>query len=201
MATASAVAVSVSGTASVLAQQERPFELGANVTTLHLGEFETTDVGVGVQAAWKLSPVFAIDGALSLFPGGDNDLTASIDEQRRVLGLIGMRAGVRRGAAELFARVRPGFLTFVGQDNVACILIFPPPLSCLVLAGYTAFVTDIGGGARVDVGDRMQVTIDVGDLLVRYNPEPFRSNGNSGVISGSLVSHSLLFSAGLNWRF
>jgi len=104
---------------------------------------------------------------------------------------------------DLFARVRPGALAFAGQDQVVCILIFPPPLSCQVLAGYTAFVTDVGGGARLNLaGDRVQVTIDAGDLLVRYSrPESFRLESDLGEIKKSTVSHNLLFSAGINWRF
>ncbi len=203
MAIAGAIALGIMGTVPASAQGTRPFEIGAQVTTLRLGEFETTDVGLGVQGAWRLSPVFAIDGALSLFPGGGSDSVASIDSQRKTLGLIGVRAGVQRGPLDLFARARPGALAFAGQDQVACILIFPPPLSCQVLAGYTAFVTDIGGGARLNLADdRVQVTVDVGDLLVRYSrPESFRLESELGEIKKSVVSHNLLISAGVNWRF
>jgi hypothetical protein len=202
MAIVGAIAAGGVGPTPALAQETKPIELGAQVTSLRLGEFDTTDLGVGVQGAWRLSPLFAIDGALSVFPPGDQPFTARVDNQGRLLGLVGVRSGVRHGPLELFGRVRPGFLRFAEQDRVVCILIAPQPLSCLVLGGYTAFATDIGGGARFNfLADRMQVTFDIGDLLVRYSPEAFRRDRDLGEIKERLVGHSLLFSAGLNWRF
>lgn len=181
------------------AQLARPLEVGAQVAALRLDDFDTTDVGVGVQAAWRATPLLAVDGALTVFPGSDERGPRRIGDQQRLLGVIGARAGVAVGRAEVFARVRPGFLTFMDQGPVPCILIFPPPLSCQVLGGYTAFVTDLGGGIRVGVGNsgRMQVAVDAGDLLVRYGVQSFRN----GELRDQFVSHNLWFSGGLSWRF
>ncbi len=183
-----------------VAQDAPSLELAAQVATLRLSEFDTTDVGIGVNAAWRLTPLLAVDGALSWFPGSDDD-EQRIERQGRVLGLAGLRAGVQSGPLELFGRVRPGFLRFSGQDNVACILIFPVPLECQVLGGQTSFVTEIGGGVRVAVGEtrRMFVSFDLGDLLVRYGSESLRPNGD--VSEDGFVSHNLTANVGVGWKF
>jgi hypothetical protein len=61
------------GAAPALAQEAGRLEVGAQVTAVRLSELETTDVGVGVQAGWRLGPVLKVDGALSWFPGDDGD--------------------------------------------------------------------------------------------------------------------------------
>lgn len=181
--------------------QERRFELGGQVTTLRLSEFDTTDVGVGVQAGWRLNPLFAVDGALSWFPAGGDDAFPRIERQQRVLGVAGIRAGVQSGPLEFFARARPGFLRFGAEDDVACILIFPAPLECQVLAGHTSFVTELGGGVRVAFGPerRTFVSFDIGDLLVRYGRQALRPGGE--VSDDGFVSHNLTAGVGVGWRF
>lgn len=187
------------GAAGVSAQQQRPVELGAHVASLRLDDFDTTDAGIGVQAAWRVTLLLAVDGAPTVFPGSGRARFSRIGDQQRLLGVIGVRTGVTFGRTELFARVRPGFLTFADDGPVPCIRIFPPPLSCEVLGGYTALVTELGGGVRVGVGNsrRLQIALDAGDLLVRYGFPSFRDGG----LRDSFVSHNLLASAGLTWRF
>ena len=181
--------------------QERRLELGGQVTTLRLSEFDTTDVGIGVMAGWRLSPLLAVDGALSWFPGGDDDGFPRIDRQQRVVGLAGIRAGVRSGALELFARARPGFLRFGAEDNVPCIAIFPPPLECQMLTGHTSFVTELGGGVRIGLGAerRTFVSFDIGDLLVRYGRQAIRRGGR--ISDDGFVSHTLTAGVGIGWTF
>ena len=194
-------ACAAAGVSPARAQDDRRLELGGQISTLRLSEFETTDVGIGVQTAWRLGPVLALDGALTWFPGGDDESSPRIDRQQRLLGLAGVRGGVRSGRMELFGRARPGFLRFVAEDNVPCILIFPAPLECQVLSGQTSFVTELGGGVRVGLGadDRMYVSFDISDLLVRYGSEALRPNGE--VTEDGFVSHNLVVGIGVGLRF
>lgn len=190
----------LAGARPAAAQDQGAFEFGGQLSTLRLGEFDAGDIGIGVNGAWRVTPLLAVEGALSWFPGGDAD-EDRVKGQQKVLGLAGVRAGIQRGPLELFARTRPGFLHFSGEDNVPCILIFPVPLECQVLAGKTAFVTELGVGAHVAVGpsQRMFVSFDVGDLLVRYGSESLRPNGE--VSEDGFVSHNLVANVGVGWRF
>lgn len=184
------------------AQDERAFELEGQVTTLGVSEFDVTDVGVGVQAAWRTGPVLAIDGTLAYFPGGGEGTEfLQIDDQRKVLGLVGVRAQVGRRGLTLFGRARPGFLHFVGEDRVACIAIFPMPLACRLLAGETVFAAELGGGARVDLpGERTFVSVEVSDVLLRYDADAvLRPDGE--IAREAFISHNPRVTVGLGWRF
>ena len=190
----------LAGARAAAAQDQGSFEFGGQLATVRLGEFDAGDVGIGVNGAWRVTPLFAVEGALSWFPGGDAE-EDRIKGQQKLLGLVGVRAGIQRGPLELFARARPGFLRFSGEDNVPCILIFPVPLECQLLAGQTSFVTEIGAGAHVAVGrsQRMFVSFDIGDLLVRYGSESLRPNGE--VSEDGFVSHNLVANVGVGWKF
>jgi hypothetical protein len=96
-----------------------------------------------------------------------------------------------------FAKLRPGFLAFRGQP-VVCILIFPPPLSCVLAAGRTVFALDAGGGVEVFATERTVVRVDVGDRLLKY-PGPSFHNGRA--TQQSFFSHDVRFSVGAGVRF
>ena len=183
------------------AQAQSPtgtFEVGPSVSILRLNELDTTDVGIGVDAAWHLMPRLAIDGTFAWYPGGGDD--RALKDQRRTLGLIGVRSGITRGGVDFYGRGRVGFLSFADVGPVPCIQIFPAPLTCQLANGYTAFAVDLGGGAiiPVDSTGTWKVRVDVGDLLVRYDQEALRPNSER---TDGFISHNLLFSAGLVFKF
>jgi hypothetical protein len=152
----------------------------------------------------NLTPRLAVDGLVSFFPSRESEVANPVESSRQILGLVGVRVEQPFGRVRLYARARPGFLNFAGQENVVCVLIFPPPLSCVVAEGHTAFATEVGGGARIrlDANDRLHVNVDVGDLLVRYSSdESFRRDSDFGEITDSVLTNNFLFNAGLSWRF
>jgi hypothetical protein len=179
---------------------ERGVEVGGQVNVLRISEFETTDVGLGVDAAWHLTPRIAIDGTLAWFPGEREFEIDSIASQYRVLGLVGARSGITRGRVDIYGRGRLGFLRFGEQDSVICTLIFPATLGCRLASGYTAFAVDLGGGVstRLTNDGRLRLRVDVGDLLVRYDLAALRPNGE---FTDGFVGHNLLTSIGVDWRF
>jgi hypothetical protein len=175
-------------------------ELGGHVGVLRLSEFETTDVGIGVHATWPFAPALAADGALTWF-GGEEELDEnSLSGQSRVLGLAGLRAGSTGGRVDVYGRGRVGFLQFAEQDNTVCILIFPSTLGCRLAAGETLFAADIGGGLSIglDGERRLRLRLEASDLMVRYNLEARRPNGE---MTDGFVGHNLLVDVGLDWRF
>lgn len=173
-------------------------EVGPNFSVLRLSEFDTTDVGIGVDAAWHVLPRISLDGSLILFPGSGDEATLS--DQRHVLGLIGVRSGITRGRVDLYARGRVGFLNFGEAGPFACTLIYPAPLACQLAGGYTALATDLGGGAIVliDSDGRWRVRVDIGDLIVRYGLDGIRPSGR---VTDGFSSHNLLLTAGLVFKF
>lgn len=181
--------------------QVRGVEIGGQVDALRLNEFDLTDVGVGVAVMWPLTPVLAIDGALTWFPGANDGEVGTFKSQQRVLGMAGLkRTVVTFGDVEFFARARAGFLRFGEQDSAVCIAIFPAPLGCQLAAGYTAFAADFGGGANVRVAPagRFVLGLEASDLLVRYELKASRPQGE---LTDGFIGHNPLVAVGLSWRF
>lgn len=185
---------------STVSAQSRGIETGAHGSVLRLSELDATDAGVGGYAVWFLTPVFAIDGALTWFPGSRDVKAGQVARQPRAQGLAGIRPVVLYRSVELFAQARAGFLRFGKQDSVVCIAIVPAPLACRLAAGYTAFAADLGGGAGFGVtrAARLRMQVEVSDLLVRYGLETRRPGGE---ITSGFVSHNPQVSVSVGWRF
>jgi len=180
--------------------QTRGIDVGGHVGVLRLGELDTTDVGVGPDVVWRMTPLLAIDGALTWFRGSDASTGRSSGHARRTLGLTGLQAVIGAGSVEVFGRARGGFLRFSPGPPTVCIAIFPVPLVCQLAGGYTAFAADVGGGASVGLvpSGRLRASIEAADLLVRYGFTSFRPNGST---TEGFVSHNLLIGIGAAWQF
>ena len=159
-----------------LLAQDRPFEIGGQITFVEAGPFDDDDddAGVGVRVGWRPRGPLGVEAELNVYPSdlpGEGIAVSS----SRVEGLFGVTVGPRLGIVRPFARLRPGFLRYrEAPEPVACILIFPPPLSCQLAAGQTLFALDIGGGVEVAIGPAMLFRVDIGDRMVRY-PDPYEA--------------------------
>jgi hypothetical protein len=149
------------------------------------GEFNTTDTGIGGRVAWNALPVVSAEAEMTWFNRG------------RVEGLFGVTAGPRFGRVRPFVKLRPGFLRFPHR-TIACILIFPPPLSCQLAEGRTLFALDLGGGVEVFAGPRAFVRVDAGDRLLKYPGPSFRQGR---VAQDDFFSHDFRVSAGAGVTF
>jgi len=195
------VAVLMAWTMPAFAQvSEGNVDLGGHVAVVRLSEFDVTDTGVGIDATWRATPIVSLDGALTWLPGSDDSRSSRVGRQQRVLGLAGIRSGVRRGRVELFGRARGGFLRFSALEGGVCVAVttVPLPIECQITTGYTAFATDFSGGIAVAVAPRIRWHVEAGDLMVRYGQEAHRSNGEP---TNGFTSHNLQVNAGLTWRF
>jgi histidine triad (HIT) family protein len=181
------------------AQPSQRFEAGVQVVAASMAGFEGSDVGVGGRLAWRTDDVLSFEGELNLFPGQYPDSGLAFS-RRRVEGLFGLTAGLPFGRVRPFARFRAGFVDVqqAGQP-FACILIFPPPLSCTLAAGRTVPAFDLGGGVQVDVTPRTFIRVEAGDRMVKY-PGP-AIDGDGVPRTESFYGHGLRFSAGAGVRF
>ena len=176
--------------APAAAQPAQRFEAAVQVVAASMPQFQGGDFGVGGRLAWHTDEVLSFEGELNLFPGSypDNGLAFS---RRRVEGLFGVTAGVRFGVLRPFAKFRAGFLDVQeASQPVACILIFPPPLSCTLAAGRTLPAFDLGGGVEVDVTPRTFVRVEGGDRMLKYPGPP-----------DAFYGHGFRFAAGGGVRF
>lgn len=174
-------------------------ELALVVAVALSGQFDASDTGVGGRVGWRQGPVLGLEAEIVLYP---REFPAGRPFSRgRLEGLFGVTAGVTRGRIRPFARLRPGFLTVrESPEPFACILIYPPPLVCVLASGRTLFVLDVGGGADVAVTSRIFLRVDVGDRLVRY-PGPVLGTDAHRGRDRSFFGHDLRFALGTGVRF
>ena len=172
------------------------FEAAAQLTFVHSGEFDSVDTGIGARLSWRVTDLVGADAEINAYPSNFPEGTAF--SRKRSEGLFGLTAGPRLGRVRPFGKLRPGFVTFHGQP-VACILIFPPPLSCQLAAGRTVFALDIGGGVDVFTDGPLIVRLDAGDRMLKYPGPAFRSGGRS--TQDAFFSHDLRVSVGAGIGF
>ncbi len=187
------VLVFVSSTGALHAQDR--FEAAAQIATAHSSEFDANDTGVGGRFAWHPTALIGAEAEMNVYPRGFP--SASSFSSSRVEGLFGVTVGPRFARLRPFGKLRPGFLSFHGQP-VVCILIFPPPLSCVLATGRTVFALDAGGCVEVFATERTVVRVDVGDRLLKYPGLSFR---NGRATEDSFFSHDVRLSAGAGLRF
>jgi len=155
--------------------------VGASYTFLSLTYPDQIPNGFGGWATWRF-----IDLTANLFPE-DHPI---VGRQVQLLG--GVRGGFRGERVGAYLRLRPGLVHFTERfyaPDTVCILIFPPPESCLI-EGTNAAV-DVGGTAEITPPGRLVIRVDVGDTLIRFGRE-----GRDAV-----WKHNLQLAAGAGVRF
>lgn len=177
---------------------DAPFQIGAHVASVSSGEFDDTDIGLGVRASWNALSLLAVEAEIAFYADDWPDPAAF--SGHRIEGFFGATAGPVIGRLRPFAKARPGFVTFGEAPRpVACIAIFPPPLSCRLAAGTSAFALDLGGGLEVFPSARLVVRVDASDRLVRY-PVPVLDSAFTARTE-SFFGHDFRVSIGAALRF
>lgn len=180
------------------AQSRSRFELGGQITSATSSQFDETDVGVGGRFSWNPAGALGLESEINFYPNDFSDKNPF--SRGRVEGLFGATAGPRVGPLRAFAKARSGFLIVERASRpFACILIFPPPLSCQLGGGRTLPAFDVGGGVELFPTDRTFVRVEIGDRVLKY-PGPVLDD--RGVAhSDSFFSHDFRFAAGAGLRF
>jgi hypothetical protein len=192
-------AVAIAATVSpVQGQTTRPFDVGVQLALAHIDPFDTTDAGVAVRATIRPAAMLGVETEFTVYP---RDIPHGLPLSRsRVEGVFGVTVGPQLRRWRPFASFRPGFLRVAeAPQPVACILIFPPPLSCTLAGGDTLFTMNAGGGVELNVTARTYLRVGVGDRMVRYPGPTLSSNGD--VHDDSFLGHAVRWSLGAGWRF
>ena len=182
---------------STTGRAQNRFEAGAQIVAARSGEFDANDIGIGGRFSWQATDLARADAEVNVYPRRFPVNRSGSFSRSRIEGLFGVTVGPRLGSVRPFAKLRPGFVTFRGQP-VACILIFPPPLSCVLAEGHTVFALDIGGGIELFAGPRTLLRVDAGDRLMKYPGPSFR---DGRVAQDDFFSHDFRMSVGAGVRF
>jgi hypothetical protein len=184
--------------AFALAQSDSDrFELGAQVISANLSPFDQTDLGFGARFSWHPVTPLGLESEINLYP---KNLPGQVPFSRsRIEALFGGTIGPHIGSVRPFAKARAGFISFrAASQPFACILIFPPPLSCQ-LGDRTLLDYELGGGLELFPAPGLFVRLEVGSRALRY-PGPARDKDGT-LHEDSFFGHDIRFAAGAGLRF
>ncbi len=188
-------------------------ELGVQFSTLTLGPpsssfrleipalpFSHSEPGVGGRFTLNLTKHLALDSEVDFFPRqlslGGHALQAQ----------FGVKTGHRFKRIGIFAKARPGFVSFSkfateeGTESVG----LPPfqfTVARIVPRRRYFFSMDIGGVAEFYLSHRIFARVDGGDTIIRYGKGLFYDFDETTPRSPALTKHNFQFTAGVGFRF
>jgi hypothetical protein len=208
---AAAVCIVLLHSIALSQSQDLPkFEVAAEFTTLERGEFSgrRTDPGFGGRFTYNLNKVFSLEAAGYFFPKGCFDCRQN-GRVTEVLG--GVKAGKRFDSWGIFAKARPGVVSFSEGDFEVVSTggggVFPFRFERNAL---NAFATDVGAVLEFYPSKRIVTRFDVGDTIIHF-PSRTRnfvqfdpSTGGSFLVPFNIpgrTTHNFQFMTSIGFRF
>ena len=174
------------------AEEIEPPPFQSEFVPLNLGD----DQGFGGRLTCNFNRWLALEATINYFYTDPN-----VEDAHRggkiLQGALGPKAGIRTHRYGVFAKVRPGFLSYSAVHDD----LFPPfPTNRL-----THFALDSGGVLEYYPSPRTILRFDLSHMLVFYRPTPIRApegppfNGNW--VEGGFQDNGMQFTIGFGWRF
>jgi hypothetical protein len=189
------------------------YEVGAQFSSFSIdnGFGTRTEPGVGGRFTYNLTERLALEAEGNFFPR-QNQFSSFRTGGRAIQGLFGVKFGKRYKRLGIFAKARPGFISF----SEGLFELIPTTATVDPSAPFntrterlTHFATDIGGVIEFYPSRRIFSRIDAGDTIIRYGRTTVNNlavGANNQFItvpttvSGS-TTHNFQFSAGIGFRF
>lgn len=192
--------------ASAQEQDAPKLEIGVQYSSLsiNLPGFGGTEnaPGVGARVTYNLNNYFAVEAEGNIYPTvTQTDYTTGGDPQQMQFGL---KAGKRWKRFGVFARARPGIVSFSETLNPVQVQSSPTVFR-FDRERKTHFSTDVGGVLEFYPSRRMLVRFDAGDTIIRYGEHPELQTSSTGASfigpAASQTMHNFQFTAGVGFRF
>jgi hypothetical protein len=193
-----ALAVVLTG-AQARAQSEPPkIELGVHLTGIDLNEVFEVPGGVGGRFTYNFTRHLSFDAEINYFPKKDNfrcvpGTPFCFGNNRgrfgETQGLFGLKAGTRFEKFGVFAKARPGFMHF-GGDQIT------PDFNN---QSRVRFAFDVGVVVEAYVTRRLAFRFDLGDTIIPFGGRTV--NGINGPVPLPTGLHNFQGGAGLTIRF
>jgi hypothetical protein len=180
----------------VRAQPSR-WDASAELNVSQIGSVDEAAVGVGARLSFRVADWLAADGGVIFAPGdlGEPAFSASQTEL-----LFGLRGGPGPDPLGGFVALRAGLVRFAeAPEPLACIEIYPPPVTCVLAQGEDAFAVQLGAGVERLVGGAGLLRLEVGKRMVRL-PGP-SSDQEGDVHEDDFWSHELRITVSFGLRF
>ncbi len=196
------------------------FEAGAHVTSLTFnaprslsrgivifGEnHPITETGLGGRFTYNLLDSIGLEAEINDFPTSEGISTGATG--RPLQGQFGIKAGKRFRRFGVFAKARPGFISFSRSLNLvgprrSTIFGREVDFGVFEIGRRTFFSTDVGGVFELYPSRRAVLRFDVGDTVIRYGPRSIDGLTLSQPIltAPPETRHNFQFSTGFGFRF
>jgi hypothetical protein len=168
------------------------FELGVAASGVHLAD--NNNFGLGTRAVFNFNSFFSLEGEGNFFL--NNAPPKLLSGGRAVEGLFGPKLGLRTEKVGIFAKVRPGVISF--SNTIQGITINPTvPFSFSVQTGrLTEPALDLGTVVEFYPDRHWAWRTDIGDTMVFYHSSSFL-----GIRVPGTTKSNLQFNTGLQYRF
>lgn len=206
-----------SATARAQANDAPKVEVGVQFSSLSITPpalFGTENAaGFGARVTYNLTNYFAVEAEGNFFPTGTTPTftTGGKAEQAQ----FGVKVGKRFKSFGIFAKARPGFVSFDDTIKLTSTLVArvpgatPRPFTEFGSERKTHFSTDVGGVLEFYPSRRLLVRFDVGDTIIRYGEHDVTGDTIVIVTPDDLpivrapaeTRHNFQFSAGVGFRF
>lgn len=183
-------------------QSELPkFEAAAQYVFMDYPGFDQTEHGVGGRFTYNAARFFAVEGEIDFFPQKRpvlNAIHSSIQDyrnSRRMIGLFGVKTGIRRQRFGIFGKARPGFFYLSeGEFYLDSRIVFfraPDPAQ-----SQLHFAFDAGGIIEFYSSRRSYLRVDGGDTMIHFTRSHW---GDLGI--RDFLSHNFQLNVGAGFRF
>jgi hypothetical protein len=194
-------------------EQLRKYEVGAQFSSFSIdnGFGTRTEPGVGGRFTYNLSERLALEAEGNFFPK-QNRFGGFRAGGRAIEGLFGVKFGKRYKRLGIFAKARPGFVSF--SEGLFELVPTTPTVDPSApfntrTERLTHFAADIGGVIEFYPSRRIFSRIDAGDTIIRYGQTTVNNlavgANNQFITVPTTVSgnttHNFQFSAGIGFRF
>ena len=188
-------------------------ELGVEFTTLTVGPPSSSfhldfaalpsshsEPGIGGRFTLNLTKHLALESEGNFFPRRLSNGGHALQAQ------FGVKAGHRFKRIGIFAKARPGFVSFsnVATEEGTQTVGLPPlqfTVARIVPKRRYFFAMDIGGVAEFYLSRRIFARVDGGDTIIRYGKGLFYDLDENTPQSPALTKHNFQFTAGVGFRF
>lgn len=193
------------------------FEVGVQFTSLTKPDFNNgaTEPGFGGRLTYNLNRNIALEAVGNFFPrsclfcgggsgGGDN--SGNITQ-----GLFGVKAGKRFEKWGIFAKARPGVVSFSKGDSGYVLTGTDPAFPFqFQQKRLTNFAVDLGAVLEFYPSKRLVTRFEGGDTLIHYRSRQANTISINPATGGLILvpfttrsetRHNFQFAAGVGWRF
>jgi len=190
-------------------------EVGLQFTSITKPDYSggSTEPGIGARFTFNFNRSVAVEAVGNLFPHSCNYCGGNLGDNSGIIkqGLFGVKAGKRFEKWGIFAKARPGVVTF-GQANTIYTINGTGSSASVAVRrqGVSNFATDLGAVLEFYPSKHIVTRFDAGDTLIHYGQHQssfltFDPTTNGPVLipftTRSETRHNFQFFAGVGWRF